>query len=56
MADEIVYYPRIVQAEQAIQALGYVRDSQRHVWVLPGTNKTAKVLRETPGNFYVKWS
>jgi hypothetical protein len=53
---EKVYYPRIAQAEQAITDAGYVRDSQKHVWVNRDTGKTAKVVREEPGKFYIQWS
>lgn len=55
MAEERIYYPRIAQAEQAIIDAGYVRDKQRHVWVR-ADGKTAKVMREEPGKFYVQWS
>ena len=50
-----VYYPRIAQAEQAITDAGYVRDSRRHVWVNMA-GKTARVIREEPGKFFIAWS
>lgn len=55
MAEERIYYARIALAEQVIQDAGYVRDSKRHVWV-NSAGKTAKVVREEPGKFYVQWS
>lgn len=36
-------YPTIALAEAAIAAAGYVRDSQRHVWV--NGNKACKVVQ-----------
>lgn len=56
MTEPTVYYPRIALAEKAITDAGYVRDNQRHIWVNSNTNKTAKVMREAPGKFYVQWS
>jgi hypothetical protein len=55
VTDFVVYYPRIAQAEQAILDAGYVRNNQRSVWVNP-ERKTAKVMREEPGKFYIQWS
>lgn len=50
-------YATIAEAEGAITAAGYVRDSQRHVWV--NGQKTAKVVRivddENNLRFSVEW-
>lgn len=54
MTGEIVYYARIALAEKAITDAGYVRDNQRHLWISPD-GKTAKVMREAPGKFFVQW-
>jgi hypothetical protein len=53
---ETVYYPTIARAEQAIIDAGFKRDPQRALWVHPGTGKTAKVMRDASGKFYVNWS
>lgn len=50
----MIYYPTIALAEKAITDAGYRRDNQRSIWV-NDTGKTAKVLREEPGKFYVQW-
>jgi hypothetical protein len=51
----MTYYETIALAEKAITDAGYVRDSQRHIWV--NGNKTAKVMREGPSyKFYVLWA
>lgn len=51
---ERVYFDRIVKAEKAIADADFTRDVQRHIWV--NGNKTAKVMREEPGKFYVEWA
>ncbi len=51
----MMYYPTIALAEKAITDAGYQRNAQRAIWVQPGTGKTAKVMREAPGKFYVEW-
>lgn len=51
---EETYYDTIASAEKAITDAGYVRDNQRHIWVKG--DKTAKVMREAPGKFYVLWA
>lgn len=48
-------YPTIAAAEGVIMAAGYVRDQQRHIWVQPGTGKTAKVERTDDLQFSIKW-
>lgn len=54
MAEELQTYPTIAGAEAAIRAAGYVRDGTRHLWVLPGTGKTAKVMRTDDLKFIVQ--
>lgn len=49
-------YATIAEAEAVITAAGYVRDSQRHIWV--NGSKTAKVVR-TAGEgkpFSIEWA
>jgi len=52
-------YPTIAAAEKAITDAGYIRDSQRHIWV--NGAKTAKVVRtpkmpwENNLQFSVQW-
>lgn len=54
MAQEREYFDRIAKAEKVITDAGYTRDQTRHIWVLD--HKTAKVVREEPGKFYIEWS
>lgn len=49
-------YGTIAEAEKAITDAGYVRDQQRHIWVHPGTQKTAKVVRADNSQFFVEWA
>lgn len=51
----MVFYPTIAAAEQAILNAGYSRDVSRALWVNPA-GKTAKVVRDENGKFYVSWS
>lgn len=51
----MLYYPTVALAEQAIINAGYRRDAQRALWV-NAQGKTAKVVREVPGKFYVEWA
>lgn len=52
--DEPGVYATIAAAEKAITDAGYVRDSQRHIWVHPGTQKTCKVVRTEKLQFIVQ--
>lgn len=54
MTEPVIFYPRIAEAEQAIIDAGFRRDVQKQRWV-NGT-KSAKVMREAPGKFYIEWS
>lgn len=51
----MIYYLSVALAEQAIIDAGYKRDPQRAMWV-NAAGKTAKVMREASGKFYVQWS
>lgn len=54
-AAEPQLYPTIAAAEGDIIAAGYVRDAHRHIWVHPGTGKTAKVVRTESLQFSIEW-
>lgn len=55
MTEPVTFYPTIAMAEKAIIDAGYVRKSQRSIWV-SSEGKTAKVVRDVNGKFHVQWS